>query len=111
MKLTNRKAASILCEFYGRIILTTDISVSSDEAFAFQVAVKALYFGTTRTHEEESIKLINETINTLTRLVGELVIRCRVEINDQELEAFRLAIKTLEECKASQDEKETEAIK
>lgn len=53
MKLTNKKAASILCEFYGR-----------------------------------------------------LIIQRRVEINDQELEAFRLAIKTLEECKASQDEED-----
>lgn len=53
MKLTNKKAASILYEFYGRIIL-----------------------------------------------------RDRVEINDQELAAFRRAIKTLEECKASQDEED-----
>ena len=93
-----------------RIILVSDISLSRDEDFAFRVAEKVLYLGTTRTHEKEAIDLINRTIDTLTRVVGELILQCRVEINDQELEALRLAIKVLEECKATQDEKETEAI-
>lgn len=105
-KLTRCRAAFIISELYGRLVIFDCIDLDEDAETVFRFAACILVSGYKK--GGVSTEVIDKSIRILHKKFGEFLIDHRVNLSDDEISAFALAIEALKEAKET-NEKETEA--